>query len=492
MNLLKKVYGFCLFSIFLISCGSAEKKDDKDLFEEKITSAITPKWFVKTPKRFLLEMRNLESPVHNFFDANPNIKIDKKLVNFIIETPKDSESEFKIDLRSGRHYFNQHFCKEKDQSGKSNEVIRTPPFHIGIVPRVFNQAGKPQRIFVFDEDQLGSFKDRVFTARVIGGLILRECVAGKCTRESDWISTLALIGVNTSNPKFNRVSTVEEMQDDVSWNYIQAFLRSGFGSRKIGKQYFPSYQLGALLPADKVFTYFKDHSIFFTLEKMTTLKRGCYKLYDFLWENVGKDSKLEKELRNTNDLKVQARLMSDIKKDRSILFNRRFRKAFGRYHENYLSCEALVYPANVNDDSKRFWFFSFYSMANYLYSQDYYYDCRRNTWRFRSTTSRATRKEAIESAFGNCSIRDIEKSFDSGKVLLKNLKAQDQPSIRFIDYDNHSFGTHNKLFSWVDLTEKRLQCSKEESYIKKSQVFPTDIDLPIRHFPNINKSRVIF
>jgi len=197
-----------ILSLSVFSCSKTSRLFNDDIgkakFEEKITSKIEPKWFASSPERFVLEQRDHSVPAHHFFDAPPSINYNSQSVNFVIETPARSSREYLIDLKSGRHFFNQNYCQEKDHSTKSSEIIKTPPFHIGIVPRVFDQMGKPQRILVFGGNNIIDFKEKVFTAKVVGGFVLGECLYGKCTRQQDWGSRLVMIGVKDSIKVTNR------------------------------------------------------------------------------------------------------------------------------------------------------------------------------------------------------------------------------------------------------------------------------------------------
>lgn len=466
--------------------------DTKHRFEDKIVSGITPLWYANTPERFVLQQRNHSVPVHHFFDTPTHLNIKDHSVNFVIETPAQSSRQYLVDMKSGRHYFNQNLCKEKDHSSKTGVDVKSPPFHIGFIPRIFDQLGGPQKIFVFDDSKVVDFRERFFSARIIGGFVLKECLLGKCTREEEWGARLVLIGVNKTSKKFKNIKSVEDLSPLVDWKEVQSYIRNGFGNIQRGTTFYPSFRVGAMLSSTKVIAYLKDNSIFFTLKKMTTLKKSCYKLYDYIWKEIGKDTPLESKLRKAKSLKEQVQLMSEIKQSKKKLYNHRFAKTFKTHYKNFVKCESLVYAANINDDNKRQGFFSFYSMLNNLYADNYYYDCTRHVWRKRAVTSKLSLENSLNRAFVGCSTRDIDKSFSSGKVLLNNLRLNARKSHRFIDYDNSKFGTHNKLYSWVPISSKRLQCKKGQEYFNKVEVFPRDIIIPPRYFKSLKNNKVIF
>lgn len=225
---------------------------------------------------------------------------------------------------------------------------------------------------------------------------------------------------------------------------------------------------------------------------MTTLKRTCYKLYDRLWEEIGTDHPLEARLRAATNLKAQAEVMSEIKLNKRVLFDRRFRNAFRKYHDNYMHCSELVYPANINDNPDRLWFFSFYEIVNALYDQEYSYHCKRNIWIHESNKSKEHKTQRINQAFSECSIKDIDKSFGAAKILLQNLRAKNYASYRYIDYDNGGQGTHRKLYSWVPISSKRLECAKDDVFFKAVDIFPKDVVPLQRDFDALNQNKVIF
>lgn len=482
--------------IAIVSCAKTKEilssDNGKDKFEDRIISNVVPKWFAQTPERFVLKNANHDVVPHMFFDVNPDINLKSETLNYVIETPANSESQYLIDLKSGQHYFNQRYCSEKDHSTKSNVKVKSPPFHIAFVPRVYDQLGTPQKIFVFDDEEVLDFKKRSYTAKVVGGFVYRECETGRCMKESDWRARLALIGVNTKNAKFSKINSINQLKDEVDWVEVEAFLRNGFGSNMVAEKFHTSYKLGAMISSKRVLEYLKENSLFFTLDKMTTLKRSCYKLYDKIWQQLGADSPLEAKLRSASSLKEQAQVISEIKMDKSILFDRRFRKTFRVYYKNYRHCEELVYPANINENPNRLWFFSFYSIVNILYDQNYTYDCRRNIWDYEPVTHKDSKTKSIDRAFKECSIRDIDKSFNAAKVLLQNLRFKNFSSYRFIDYDNSSYGTHNKIYSWVPISNKRFECSGDNVFYKAVDLFPKDVELRQRKFNTIDQNKVIF
>lgn len=495
--MMKPIYLVFFFTVFLgliSSCAKIKKstsQEIEDLKDESGNSSIKPNWFQNSPERFQLKNINSETSPHLFFDINPLIDIKNKTLRYVIETPRQSESQYKLDLKSGQHYFDRLYCKESDPIGKGLSVYK-PPFHIGIVPKVYDQLGTPQKIYVFSEDKGENFKTKDYPARVVGGFVESVCASGRCTKRDHWSSRLILIAVDGKSSKFKNVNSIDELKRKVNWSESLDFFRFGAGSNLVGQEFIPSAKIGVMLPVDKVLNYFQKKSLFFNIAKMTRLKSSCYKLYDQIWRELGQDSKLEKELRASSDLKERVKIVNEMNKNRFNLYNRRFQRTFSKYHSHYLQCEKLIYPMNINKNFERFWYFSYYSIVNLLYKENYFFDCRKNRWIFNSLKRDGTRIATVENAFKGCSIRKIERSFKKGLVLLNNLRSKAQDSYRFIEYDNSAYGTHQKLFSWVKIPSKRFQCSKGKEFFLKVNLFPKDVKLKKRDFEFFRQTKVIF
>ncbi len=68
-------------------------------------------------------------------------------------------------------------------------------------------------------------------------------------------------------------------------------------------------------------------------------------------------------------------------------------------------------------------------------------------------------------------------------------------SYKFVDYDNHSFGTHQKIYSWVKVKSRRFNCTEDPNpkIAKGIKVFPDDVSWKTRHFTDIvNEKKIIY
>ena len=77
-------------------------------------------------------------------------------------------------------------------------VIFRPPYTEGVIPRVLDQLGKPQRIYVFGSEEYYKNQTRVLAnkVRVVGGVIEQFCTKAPCTKKNTWQSKMILLAVD--------------------------------------------------------------------------------------------------------------------------------------------------------------------------------------------------------------------------------------------------------------------------------------------------------
>ena len=78
------------------------------------------------------------------------------------------------------------------------------------------------------------------------------------------------------------------------------------------------------------------------------------------------------------------------------------------------------------------------------------------------------------------------------KKTLINIKKNKNSPIestfyKFLDYDNHIFGTHQKIYSWVKVKSKYYDCHLDPNpEIKKEiKVFPDDVTWKARYIKDV-------
>ena len=282
------------FLFFVILAGCSQIEDVADNFTddsskvlesqgyaESLIAGINPRWF-KQPRRFSLESDTGETPKHFLFDINPAISLSKKTLNFVIATPEDSKNAYDIDVVSGQHYMNHQYCKISDAWDLFKSKIERPPYTIGIVPRVFDQLGEPQKVVVFGSKKYYQkhFRTNFFSGKVIGGFIEQVCKKGACLEQDQWDSRLVLLAIQENSEKYKGVNNIDDLKKKVSWPKVKAFAENGFGQNKLGNNYYPALKMGALIDGVTAMSFMRNNSILFTVKKLTKMRNSCYTLYD--------------------------------------------------------------------------------------------------------------------------------------------------------------------------------------------------------------------
>jgi len=484
-NIKKQICQIFCVTLLVLSAGcSLEKRKDKKQasvygtkeYVDSFVSVIKPRWF-KSVKRFKKTDAEGNTLAHRFFDVNPSIDPKEKTLNVIIATPQNSAFEKSLDLSSGQLYVSQKYCPQEDIKEKYNGKIHKPPFSIGVVPRYLDQLGKPQKIMVFGGENYFNkyYNSHFFDVRVIGGYIEQTCPVGACLDNSLWVSRLVLIAVQNESKKFAEVKNIMDLKEEVDWAYVKAFVENGFGKNKTTNYVYQGYRMGAVVSSGQALEFMNKNSIYFTIDKMKKMRKSCYKLYDYLWKDL---SFVKKEEKQYLPVKNEKRFQKKTKKKKSTAsFSRRFIGNFKKFHKELKTCSQFVYPTNINDNPHRHWFFAYLLGFHQLHDLGFSFDCAINTWRSNPVIGKNKRLLSINEELKGCSTFNIDRAMPISVKMFKNLYAKGKKSFRYIDYDSGIEGTHNKLFSWVPLSGKKLSCeNKEDSlYIENKDFFPMEV-----------------
>lgn len=488
----KRLIHYCLVIIAVCSCSAFN--DISDIENTRLVNEVEPNWYANSEQRFQLVQDNLSPALHFFFDPPPSINIKNQTLTYVVETPSGSDNKFKIDLRSGQHYLDHEYCSEPDIYEKFDSKIKSPPFSIGIVPRVYDQLGSPQRILVFgNEKQIRKqFQSHFFEARIIGGFIEQTCDEGACLRQGEWQARLVLVGVDKTDKSYRKIESIDDLKKKVDWKYVDAFLKNGFGNNKLGDKFYPSHRVGAFIGAKDSLNFFKDNTVFFTKKKIVQMRKSCHKLYDVIWNTTGEDSEIESKLRKAKDLKELATLNQTLRKNKDVVFNKRFIKVYRQYYKSFSTCQQFVYPANLNENPERFRFFTYYTAINLLNELGYSFNCNSQIWSKNPYLDTGKKYIPVSKEFFRCSPAALDRAFLRLPSFLEALKNGERASYRFVDYDNSPSGTHNKIYSLVPVTNKLYQCrAGTESRVYK-EVFPKDLKWKRREIRSLSDSEVIF
>ncbi len=462
---------------------------DKEFASELVTN-VPNNWFQK-PKAFSLQSDDVEVPSHFFYDVNPDIKLNKT-VSVVIETPEGSPYQYKIDLVSGQHYMNHQYCELKDFWGRYKGDIEKPPFSIGIVPRILDQAGTPQKILVFgDKNYIQEhFMDNFFDVRVVGGFIEQFCEKGACLDPKTWKSRLVLVGIQTGYTQLEDVNEISELQKEVDWPKVRAFVENAQGQNKLGKDYFSAFKMGFPIDSQASLDFLKNNSIFFTVERLTTMRNSCYKLYDEFWEKTGELSEIEKRILQAKSLAERAKLEKLARRTKDGYFFRRFIRNFKKYERELKTCFKYIYYGNHHDDPERFWYFTFLNFFTKAHEEGYTYSCTSRNWVRNPLLASGQRAKKLKDEFIYCDGRELDQAFSNSLLLMSNLKRNHAKSYRFIDYDRGVYGTHKKLYSIVPIPLQKYQCSKGSEYYLKAPVFPKDIKWKKRDLSQMSSGKL--
>lgn len=493
---MSKISKLILSILFLSACSSVESikesvddlvpldlsEKEKAVFGNKdyadaLVSKVVPKWF-EVDDRFKLTSSMGEKPAHLFYDVQPDLNAENYKLNFVITTPEGSDKLYNIDMLSGQHYVDKILCEQKDIFGKWDDSIYKPPFTSGIVPRMLDQLGTPQKIIVFGDGEYFSkhYQDNFFDARVIGGYIEKVCQIGTCPKLTDYNSRIVVVAVQSGSDDYKEVRGIEDLRTKVNWPEVKAFIENGFGKNYVAGKFYPSYRMGPELSALQTVSSLKSRSILLTNKRLNQIRSSCYKLYDYVWEAVAKPSDVEKKLAAAKSLKERRDIIRGSNKESRRFFYERFKNAFVKFGDEYNVCSKFVYPTNIFTNPERHWFMAHYAAVHLLNDLGYSFDCNRSLWVKNPILTDGTKAIKRNKEFAKCNARQVDLAFEQSINYLNNLRFKNYPTYRYIDYDRGSIGTHNKLYSWVYQENKKLQCyGKQEDLVEKVPTFPEDI-----------------
>jgi hypothetical protein len=496
------------FLFILTSCGT------KKAAIVKVNA--TPVWF-KTDPRFSMRDQTGSPLVHPFFDLAPFGSEKDNSVNFFVTTPVDSKHYYDIDLPSGKLYRRFSYCEQSDIWGRYEEDVHRPKFAIGVVPRVLDQLGKPQKIMIFgNKKYFGKFDKMARSsqrAKVIGGVIHQFCEKYPCKTRDNWLSTLVLIGVNAEDPRYSQIKSLDQLKKKVNWSYFKAFMENGFGRSKNGPFETPAYRMVGEVGAKESLRFALKKGHLFKFEEMRKIRSSCQKLYDYLWEGSKvvrkvrvETQKIDKKVKKKNDylFVIESKTLSaaptikkrftnqeiiirekvEVKKNKRKYenFSNFFFDFYSNYVGRYKTCMKFVKPSSLTIDSDRHWYFALINGFMNLENLDYIYRCNKRGWVENSKLSSGKRIFDLK-ARRKCSESSLDFAFDQVVTLNTGLKRSSKPYFRFIEYDYGVGGTHQKVQSWIKEDGKMISCSEDddrEARIKfeknnPTRVFPIDL-----------------
>lgn len=441
-------------------------------------------WFSKNENHALITSEGVPAS-HLFFDTQPSYNKNERTVNAVITVPVGSQHAYEIDPRSGQRYYTHTYCQQNDVWNIYSGPIGRPPFSIGHIPKALDQTGDSQRVIIFSKQS--GYPRYVSTnyhrVKLIGAFVEQVCPEGNCLGRSNWLSRLVFVAVDADDPELKRLTTTEEFKKVFDWDVAKAHLENMNGRNFIGSQTYPSIRVSKLIEYEDAFDFFSKRAIFLTDKELKKIQSGCHGLYDKLWEDVGKVRPEDRGAKDDKELNGKVKLHNELRKQKKpVGFAERMKVFTQKYFKEVTTCDKFVYYGNLNKDPEKFWFLNYMNLFYRLHRDGYYFDCKSKTWLKNTYNHRGELTYQLNRDFRECSEKDIDRAMIYLPNFLNTLKTE-KDYYRFIDYDNHSFGSHEKLYSWIKMKSRRFECSGDSNarINKELRIFPEDIKWKERH-----------
>jgi hypothetical protein len=470
--MLLRLCQFKILSLILLlgtsSCSWWHKSD----YKEKDFSRN--KWFNVNEGHSIRDAEG-NPELHLFFDINPDIRQHEQLANVVILNPANSPYAFALNLSSGQRFFSHAHCKQKDIWHERSGTFDKPSYSVAILPRSLDQLGEPQKVLVFGKEHLSQADKNSATVKFVGAYVEQTCPEGNCSTRGNWLSRLVFIAVDPSD--YPEVSDTQSFEKKFPWKDIAAQIENVDGRNGFEGRSFPALRAGKLIAFTEAFDYFSKRSLQFSPAELSKIQNSCYALYDSFWSEVGDVREEEKPAKNAEELSAKLKLRAELKKRNiPVGFSTRLRIFVEKYHKDIYTCEKFVYHGNINKDSEKFWFLSYMGMFFRLHEEGYFFNCAQKTWMKNYISSEGKKTYDLKTDIDQCSTADIDRAMDYLGNFLKTLKHNSTTYYSFIDYDNHPFGTHQKIYSWLKRRNMSFECSEDPNpaYKKAFHVFPED------------------
>ena len=231
------------------------------------------------------------------------------------------------------------------------------------------------------------------------------------------------------------------------------------------------------------------------------MRKGCYKLYDRIWERMSPIIK-ERSSNEKGDFALDPngqrfyQLKNSKRKGEVLPFFAEFRRFYEEYGREYNSCRRYIYGSNINENVQRHWMFAYVDAYMLLNQLNYFFDCSQVGW-YSNPIMEKTQKRAVsdKALFAGCGSYPMDLAFERAPEYLATLKSKYSKTYRYLDYDRFMGGTHLKVFNWVRHENRVLPCQKDEEgrYInEKLPTFPKGAEWIKRHPKKEKKKGLIY
>lgn len=508
----RKSLSLLLLALALCSCTKITQRAE--------SRQAIPVWF-EVPENYVLLENDGRKPVHAFFDFLPDQDSETRELNMVITTVVGSRFGYELDLYSGKLFRRHRYCHQEDAWGRGRSVPTFPPVSLGFVPRLLDQAGEPQMVALFGRGRyLNPFTRDTQTServKIVGGGLLQYCKSYPCERRERWLSRLVLIAVNTMDPEFKNIRSVDQLKKTSDWQRFITFMENGLGKNISTATEQPAYRFTGDISSIRAFEHAFERGYLFNFEAMTTMRRSCHALYDLFWESselVRRESLKRIEQQNTA-LTEMSRLQEEKAKTPSFLFSnvikdsseqvqetvsivpveatRNYPVFFNYFFENYAreykACRRFVRDSNLRTNPDRHWYFAFVNAYLHLEDSGMVYICSRKTWVENLYKMDGTRSFDPKAERAGCLASQFDAAFDRSLLMLIAQRRSFRPHYRYLEFDGFSGGSHQSLYSWVYDNGKRLSCDR--SLENEHPIFPPDIVWKPFYNDELEKSGII-
>lgn len=473
-----------MFLLLLGGC-SGWKSDKYEDHPAELISMFHPKWFEANSEHSVISSSTGIPESHLFFDLTPEFSMDNRQVNVVITTPAESEQNYRLDPVSGQRHYAYSYC--------SNNL---PSYSIGHIPRMLDQLGTPQKVLLFGSNKkvrdLMSYN--FFRVRLVGAYVEKTCPEGDCADNRGLLSRLVFLAVDPDSKDMRDVKELADFLKKVEWKELRLALESIDGKNFSEGRTFKYISVGKPLPFGEAFDFFKGHSIFISDNELKKIKSGCHALYDKLWNEVGLEHEEDKAAQTIQELKEKIKLRDELKKQgRPIGFAKRLESFTKKYFDEVATCNKFVYAGNINKNPDKFWFLSYMNLFFMLHKDGYYFDCRGQSWQRNLLNNRGISVYDIKVGIEDCDEGDLDLAMAYVPNFLTTLRLGTIEMYRFVDYDNHVFGAHSKLYSWVKIPVKKFECTGDQNaqITKELSIFPEDAKWKTRKIKDIESDMKI-
>ncbi|MGK0367462.1 MAG: hypothetical protein ACI9QD_000597 [Thermoproteota archaeon] len=493
----------CSFTL-LISCTGRNKRltelrvDNSEMEATNFPNYFA-NWFNNKNEQYTVLDRDALVQRHTFYDADSGLDSDVREVNVIVSTPAHSDFYYKLDMLSGLIYKSHKYCVQSDVWSRYEEQIHRPPYTEGFIPKVLDKLGETQKVLIFGNDSYYAEKLSLNTrrVRVIGGIVEQFCEVGHCTGSRSWQSHMVLLAVDKDDSDYKDITTVAQLKAQIDWPYFRAFRENGNGRNIVANKSYAAYRMGGIVRARAALRYIQNQKKKFTSKNLDKMKYSCQALYDFVWNHIGdlnskKNLKLSKKA--VNDLRKKLKVLkADFKKEKKEYrkhkkydFVQNFTSFLTHFSGQYQVCSDYVKVSNVHKGYKKHWFFSYFTSVMKLYQLGYYYSCDAMAWYVNPIDHNGAYVNDPVQHLQGCTNRALNKAFSFSIPFMSNIRLSGRKYFKYIDYDNGIGGTHQKIYSWVPVTSKRLACDtdilkgslfskKDELKAQINKIFPKGI-----------------